>query len=207
MVVDLERVDEGRFWKQKYAYEKKWRDPDDVYIEVEQREQERKQQGLPPRIGIVPYSALADEEKRIEEEQEQKNSAAASARGPLETPGGQSGGRAMTKKHEPTKPKIVWVGSTPITRIAAKERRKIRKDIQKRQERLRRRCPEVHSKVVEDVSHSTEDGTLYFSVRFKDKTDFSLRFACEMFIVGADLTDMQTGDLEMIREYMKPIRR
>jgi hypothetical protein len=27
---------------------------------------------LPPRIGIVPYSAVADEEKRIEEEQERK---------------------------------------------------------------------------------------------------------------------------------------
>jgi hypothetical protein len=71
-LVDLERVDEGRFWKQKHAYEKKWRDPDDVYIDVEQREEERKKRGLPPRIGIVPYSAVADEEKCIEEEQEQK---------------------------------------------------------------------------------------------------------------------------------------
>ena len=67
-----ERRDGGHFWKQRRAYEKKWRDPDDVYIDVEQREQERKQQGLPPRIGIVPYSTVADEEKRIEEEQEQK---------------------------------------------------------------------------------------------------------------------------------------
>ena len=70
-LVDLERLDEGRFWKQKRAYEKKWRDPDDVYIDVEQREEERKKQGLPPRIGIVPYSSVADEEKRIEAEQEQ----------------------------------------------------------------------------------------------------------------------------------------
>ena len=29
-------------------------------------------QGLPPRLGIVPHSAIADEEKRIEEEQEQE---------------------------------------------------------------------------------------------------------------------------------------
>jgi hypothetical protein len=71
-LVDMERIDEGRLWKQKRAYENKWRDPDDVYIDVEQREQERKKQGLPPRIGIVPHSAVADEEKRIEEEQEQK---------------------------------------------------------------------------------------------------------------------------------------
>src|SRR6266567_5525186 len=69
---DRERFDEGRHWKQRRAFEKKWRDPDDVYIDVERREEERKKQGLPPRIGIVPYSAVADEEKRIEEEQEQK---------------------------------------------------------------------------------------------------------------------------------------
>jgi hypothetical protein len=71
-MVEMERIDEGRFCKQKRAYEKKWRDPDDVYLDVEQREEERKKQGLPPRIGIVPYAAVADEEKRIEEEQEQK---------------------------------------------------------------------------------------------------------------------------------------
>jgi len=71
-MVEMERIDEGRFWKQKRAYEKKWRDPDDVYLDVEQREEERKKQGLPPRIGIVPHAAVADEEKRIEAEQEQK---------------------------------------------------------------------------------------------------------------------------------------
>lgn len=62
--------DAGRFWKQRRAYEKEREDPDDVYISVLQREEERKKQGLPRRIGVVPYSAVADEEKRIEEEQE-----------------------------------------------------------------------------------------------------------------------------------------
>lgn len=69
---ERERLDQGRFWKQRRAYEKRLEDPDDVYLSVARREEERKQQGLPPRIGIVPYSAVADEEKRIEEEQEQK---------------------------------------------------------------------------------------------------------------------------------------
>jgi hypothetical protein len=99
----------------------------------------------------------------------------------------------------------VRVGSTPITPITDKESRKIDKRIRKRREKLRRRYPEVHGKIVDDISHSIEDGTLFFSVAFKDETNFSLRFACEMFIVGADFADMQTGDLEMIREYMKPI--
>ena len=33
----------------------------------------------------------------------------------------------MTKKRAPKKPKVVWVGGTPITPITAKERRKIQK--------------------------------------------------------------------------------
>jgi len=48
---------------------------------------------------------------------------------------------------------------------------------------------------------------LYFSVRFKDKTDFSLRYACDMFVVGADFCDFKTGDFEMLRDYMRPIPR
>ena len=113
----------------------------------------------------------------------------------------------MTKKRGPKKPNIVWVGNTPITPITAKESRKIDKRIRKRREKLRKRYPEVHGKVVDYIGHSIEDGTLFLSVAFKDKTNFSLRFACGIFIGGADFADMQTGDLEMIREYTKPILR
>jgi hypothetical protein len=45
------------------------------------------------------------------------------------------------------------------------------------------------------------------SVCFKDKTIFSLRYACDMFIVGADISDWKTGNYDIIREYMKPIPR
>ena len=69
-LVDSERFDEGRFAKERHDYEKQWRDPDDVYIEVERREEERKKQGLPPRLGIVPHSVVAKEEERWELEQE-----------------------------------------------------------------------------------------------------------------------------------------
>ena len=69
---EYELDDAGRFYKQRRAYGKEREDPDDVYISVQHREEERKKQGLPPRIGIVPYSAVADEEKRLEEEQERK---------------------------------------------------------------------------------------------------------------------------------------
>ena len=107
----------------------------------------------------------------------------------------------------PKKPKVVWVGSTPVTPISAKELRQINKQIKKRYERLRKRYPEVCGKVVDFITHSIEDGTLYFTIRFKDKTDFSVRYACEMFVVGADFCDVKTGDVAMVREYMRPIPR
>jgi hypothetical protein len=108
----------------------------------------------------------------------------------------------MTKK-----PKVVWVGSTPVTPITPKERKKLHKLMKKRLEMRRKKYPEVRGKVVDYITHSIEDETLYFTVRFKDKTDFSLRYACDMFVVGADFCDVKTGDFEMIRQYMKPIPR
>lgn len=73
-LADSERFDEGHFWKLRRAFEKKWRDPDDVYIEVERREEERKMLGLPSRVigSILPHSAVAQAEERWEAEQERK---------------------------------------------------------------------------------------------------------------------------------------
>jgi hypothetical protein len=79
-LADSERFDEGRFSKQRRAFEKTWRDPDDVYIDVERREEERQKQGLPPRVGIVPHSAVAEEEQRWEAQQERKKKRAGKRR-------------------------------------------------------------------------------------------------------------------------------
>jgi hypothetical protein len=70
-----------------------------------------------------------------------------------------------------------------------------------------RRYPGLQGKVVDYVSHSIDDGTLCVNVCFNDKTLFSLRFARDISIVGADLSDWKTGNYEMIHEYMKPIPR
>jgi len=94
-------------------------------------------------------------------------------------------------------------GGTPVTPMTAKERRKLDERIKKKYDRFRRRYPEIHGGVVDFITHSIEDGTLYFTVRFKD--NFSLRYACNMFVVGADFCDFKTGDFEMIREYVRPI--
>jgi hypothetical protein len=47
----------------------------------------------------------------------------------------------------------------------------------------------------------------FASTSFMDKTLFSLRFACDIFITVADMSNWKTGNYEMIREYMKPIQR
>jgi hypothetical protein len=71
--------------RKRVAYEKEIRDPDDCYLDVERREEERRQQALPPMIGILrgmrrvtreeilagPLEAdLEDEEHQEEADQE-----------------------------------------------------------------------------------------------------------------------------------------
>jgi hypothetical protein len=107
----------------------------------------------------------------------------------------------------PRKPKIVWVGTTPVTPLTSKERKKLHKLMKKRLDLRRRKYSEVRGKVVDYISHSIDDGILCMNVCFKDKTLFSFRFACDMFIVGADLSDWKMGNYDIIREYMKPIPR
>jgi hypothetical protein len=49
---ESEEIAGGVAYKERRAYEKLVRDPDDCYLEVMQREKERQKQGLPPLIGI-----------------------------------------------------------------------------------------------------------------------------------------------------------
>jgi hypothetical protein len=107
----------------------------------------------------------------------------------------------------PKKPRAICVGSTPTTPITSKERKEIAKQINKGREELRKVYPELRGKVVDFISHTVTDGMLYVSVRFTDDTNFSIRYASNMFVVGVDLSDWKTGDMNMIREYMKPIPR
>jgi hypothetical protein len=67
-------------------HRKRVTDPDDVYLEIKQREEARKAKGLPPRVAILPDWHFGDE-KRYEEEQAEKKRRAANRR------------RKTTKKH------------------------------------------------------------------------------------------------------------
>jgi hypothetical protein len=102
----------------------------------------------------------------------------------------------MTKKT-----KTVRVGNTEIKPMTARERKRLDKRVAARHEKLRKKYPEIHGKVVDWISHSVEDSSLYVNVRFKDKTQFSMRFVPEVATHYVDLADISTGDFKMIREY------
>ena len=102
----------------------------------------------------------------------------------------------MTKK-----PKTVRIGNAEIKPISARDHKRLEKRIKARHEKLRKKYREIHGKVVDWISHSIEDNCLYVNVRFKDKTQFSLRFVPQIATHYVDLSDISTGDFKMIREY------
>ena|ERR1700674_6034810 len=100
------------------------------------------------------------------------------------------------------KPKAVQAGNITVASISAKQQKILEEKIKKRQERLRRRYREVHGKIVDWVSHSlVEDGSLYVSIRFRDRTDFSLQFSPTILTDSIELSDISTGNFKIIREY------
>ena len=103
-----------------------------------------------------------------------------------------------------TKPKAVQMGNITVAPISAKQQKILEAKIKKRHERLRRRYREIHGKIVDWVSHSlVEDGSLYVSIRFMDKTEFSLQFSAKILTDSIDLSDVSTGNFKMIREYYR----
>ena len=95
----------------------------------------------------------------------------------------------------------VRVGKTDIKPVSAREHKRLENRIRIRHEKLRKKYSEIHGKVVDWISHSIEDNCLYVNVRFKDKTQFSLRFIPQIAIHYVDLSDISAGDFKMIREY------
>jgi hypothetical protein len=101
----------------------------------------------------------------------------------------------------PKKAKVVWVDNIPVTPISAAEHKRLEKRIKKKHEKLRKRYPEVHGKKVDWISHTYEEGLVFFNVRFTDGKNFSI--TCHPIIVTdtVDFSDMKTGDDVIIREY------
>jgi hypothetical protein len=100
-------------------------------------------------------------------------------------------------------PKTVQAGNCAVTPINAKERKILTEKINKRYRRLRRRHREIHGKIVDWVDHSFEEGSLFVSIRFTDKTYFSLQFSPTILTDSIDLSDISSGNLRLIREYYR----
>jgi hypothetical protein len=112
----------------------------------------------------------------------------------------------MSKKRDRARPRAMRIGATtPVVLFTTQQKKKMGRLINKRLMRDRKRYPEVRGKVVDYIRHSVDDGTLAVTVAFKDQTAFFLRYACRLFPAAVDLSDWKTGNMEMIREYMKPI--
>ena len=57
--------DQATHWSRiHHKYEMWLKDPDDVFLDAEERDEQRKKQGLPPRIVVLPWSAEEEEKLR-----------------------------------------------------------------------------------------------------------------------------------------------
>ena len=86
-------------------------------------------------------------------------------------------------------------------KISSKERARIKQRVESRNERLRKRYPEVHGKTLDFVSYAVEEQTLFITLRFDDGADFSLRFTCELSMEGAELCEVKDGNFRVLRHY------
>ncbi|HEV2297658.1 MAG TPA: hypothetical protein VGR72_03980 [Candidatus Acidoferrales bacterium] len=107
------------------------------------------------------------------------------------------------KERRRMKPKVVMADGTAVTPITARERKRLNRLMKKRLEKRRKKYPEVRGKVVDYITYWFEEGILYVGIRFRDKSDFSLQFSSEITVNGIDLSDVKTGDYEVIREYYR----
>ena len=127
-----------------------------------------------------------------------------------------SGARGGKKdKPRPTLQNRGWgtrlTGDAPTARrkehrlkpVLLRESRKLEKAIRKKNEKLRSKYRAVHGKVVDWVDHAIEDGYLFVSIRFQDKTDFSLQFSPKIVADEIDLCDVRSGNFRLVRQYFR----
>jgi len=90
-----------------------------------------------------------------------------------------------------------------VRRYTAKDLRAIDRKIRQRHALLRRKYKEVRGKKVDWVNHAIEDGWLFFTVRFTDKTALHLIVTPELAVERLELSDWTTGDDKILRTYYK----
>lgn len=92
-----------------------------------------------------------------------------------------------------------------MRKISAKERLRLDSEIQKRKDKLRRKFPEVHGKLIDYITHSYDDGWLYVTIYFTDGTSFSLDFTLNEPAIVPKLIEYGKyvdGDYVNLRTYL-----
>jgi hypothetical protein len=110
----------------------------------------------------------------------------------------------MAKKH---KPRLVQRLDEGVRSLTSRRLEKIARRVEKRNDRLLKRFLELHGKVVDFIDQSKEDGTLYISVRCRDKTDFSLRCASKTFLASAEFCGVRVDNYNVIRKHFRPRKK
>jgi hypothetical protein len=75
-------VENDAVWAYKFQrdYNRKIKDPDDIYLEIKDSEERRKKKGLPPRLVILPGWDMSDEERHDEEQAKKRERSASRLR-------------------------------------------------------------------------------------------------------------------------------
>jgi|SRR6267143_2073457 len=107
----------------------------------------------------------------------------------------------MSKKRS----KVVMVDGIPIRPISAAEHKHLDRRIKMKHEKLRKRYREVHGKRMDWISHWSEEGILFYTVRFTDGKCFSVAYSPCVILDTADFSDMSTRDNVILKEhYQRP---
>lgn len=71
-------VENDARWAYKFQrdFDRKLKDPDDIYFEIKESEERRKKKGLPPRLVVLPNWEMSDEERYDEEQAKMRRRAA-----------------------------------------------------------------------------------------------------------------------------------
>src|SRR5689334_17552987 len=93
--------------------------------------------------------------------------------------------------------------SVEMIPMPSKERKRLDTAMRRTDDKLHSTYKEVHGKVVDWITHTVENGSLYVGIRFKDKTDFALCFSPKIVPDIIDLSEVKAGDTRLIREYFK----
>ncbi len=80
-------------------------DPDDSYLEIRQREEMRKKNGLPPRVTLLPDWDMGDERRYDEDQAERRKQTAKKRR--------KKGRKQQAKADQGSKPAATEAGATP----------------------------------------------------------------------------------------------